>query len=311
MKKHLFIIDPLHDILPKIKNDSSTAIMQEGLERGHKIFITTLPGLVYTSNFLKVKCQMVRAIDLEKGYELDETLEEFAHDFDVIWLRKNPPFDETYLMHLALFDQLQKHKIIFINDPGSIRALNEKLSILNFPEYIVETLVTMNLEEIKKFWENHQKIVVKGLTGFGGDSVIMIEDWTKDEEKLIKLSQNGKRFLMVQKFIENVYQGDKRITIFDGEIVSTLIRIPPKNSFIAYTGAGATVEKTEVNESETKIAQNVGKFLKQNGIFWGAIDLIDGYLSEINITSPSFLASANRQMDLKLEKKLWDSLENY
>ncbi len=219
--KHLFIIDPLSSLLPKIHNDSSTLLMHVGLKRGHEIYIATIEDLLLTPSFLKIKCQKVRSInlDLEQPpqqtfstlspktvFELDPCQEQFAQEFDVIWLRKNPPFDETYLMHLAMFDNLAGapdqagSKVRFINDPQRVRELNEKLTILNFPNDIVETIVTMKLEEIHDFWQQHKKIVVKGLTGFGGDSVIQISNWEEDLAKLQKLTQNGTRFVMIQKF---------------------------------------------------------------------------------------------------------------
>lgn len=312
--KHLFIVDPLSEIFKKVLNDSSTLLMQEGLKRGHEIYVSTLDNLLLTSQFLKVKCQKVLAIndqsvEFESAYQLEDWQDQFAEAFQVIWLRKNPPFDETYLMHLALFDGLTGSKVFFINNPQSIRALNEKLTILNFPNDIIETIVTMNISEIHDFWQQHKKIVVKGLTGFGGDSVILIEDWKKDHPNLEKLSQNGKRFLMVQKFIENVVEGDKRITVVNGKIIGALVRVPPENSFIAYTGGGATVHQTTLSTAETKLAEKVAKFLNEHGIFWAGIDLIDGNLSEINITSPSILAAANRKFGLNLENKIWNELE--
>jgi glutathione synthase len=133
--------------------------------------------------------------------------------------------------------------------------LNEKICIFNFPDFIADTIVTMSLEEIYEFWKNHKKIVVKGLTGFGGDSVILIENWEKDREKLQTLSQSGKRFLMAQKFLENIYLGDKRITMVDGKVLGVFSRVPAENTFIAYTGAGATVHLAELTEREELISK--------------------------------------------------------
>lgn len=308
MEKHLFIIDPIENILPKIQNDSSSLLMETGLERGHEMYVAQVEDLFLKPDGLMVYSQKVKAVSLEEGYSLSEKEILPAKQFDVIWLRKNPPFDETYLMHLALLDQVSHHKIFFINNPSAVRELNEKLTIFYFPRSIAPTLVTMKLSELEKFWKEHGKIVVKGLTGFAGDSVIAVEDWQKDQEKIMMLSQNGKRFLMAQKFLEEVYQGDKRVTILDGEVIGALLRIPPKNSFIAYTGGGAAVEQTRLTDQEMAIAKEVGKFLKDRGIFWAGLDIIGGYLSEINITSPSLLAAANRKFQLALEQKVWDKV---
>ena len=309
MKRHLFIVDPLENILPKIHNDSSSLLMEAGLKRGHKIWVALMEDLILKPEGLFVFCQEVSDLNLEKGYVLSEKKLMPAKDFDVIWLRKNPPFDETYLMHLALLDQLMHHKIFFINNPSAVRELNEKLTIFYFPQYIAPTIVTMKLSEIEIFWKLHKKIVIKGLTGFGGDSVIAVEDWQKDQEKVVALSQNGKRFLMAQKFLNEVYKGDKRITILDGEVAGALLRVPPKNSFIAYTGGGATVEQTELTPQEMVISQEVGKFLKARGIFWAGLDIIGGYLSEINLTSPSLLAAANRKFNVRLEERIWGKVD--
>ncbi len=305
--KHLFLIDPLPSL--NLKNDSSTLLIQEGLRRSHEIYIATLPDLLVTPTLFKVRAQKVLQADPQSGYKVDPPQEYLAPSFQLIWLRKNPPFDETYLMHLALLDELTKHKVAFINNPSSIRALNEKLTILNFPQYIIQTIVTMNLDDLKAFWQEHGKIVLKGLTGFGGDAVILVEAWAKSEEHIAKLTQGGKRFIMAQKFIEKVYQGDKRVTVVNGKILGALLRVPPKNSFIAYTGGGATVETTTLTDHETMVAQEVALFLKKHNIFWAGLDLIDGYLSEINITSPSLLAAANTTFKIHMERPLWDEVE--
>lgn len=309
MKKHLFIVDPIENILAKIKNDSSSLLIESGLRRGHEISVAQIEDLLLTGDGLHVQSQKVSAVSMEKGYSLQEKESVPAKQFDAIWLRKNPPFDETYLMHLALLDQLMNHKVFFINNPSAVRELNEKLTIFYFPQFIAPTIATMKLEDLENFWKEHKKIVIKGLTGFAGDSVIKVENWQTDKEKIIQLSQNGKRFLMAQKFLEEVYEGDKRITILDGEVVGALLRVPPKNSFIAYTGGGATVEQTTLTPKEMIIAQEVGAFLKSRNIFWAGLDVIGGYLSEINITSPSLLAAANREFNLKLEEKVWDKIE--
>ena len=114
---------------------------------------------------------------------------------------------------------------------------------------------------------------------------------------------------MAQKFVEDVYDGDKRVTILDGKVVGVLLRVPPKNSFIAYTGGGATVHLTELNQREKMIANEVASFLKKKNIFWAGLDFIGGYLSEINITSPSLLASAHRKFGLNLDEKIWIKVE--
>lgn len=308
--KNLFIIDPLETIIRKMEADSTTLLIESGLKRGHEIYIATLPDLILTAEFFKIRARKVLSFDLINGYKLADSEDYFAHEFKVIWLRKNPPFDETYLMHLGVLDRLMGGEVFFVNNPNSVRALNEKLAILNFPNFIIETLVTMKLEEIFNFWRTHQKIVVKGLTGFGGDSVILIQDWQKDLNKLVKLSNEGRRFLMAQKFIENVYQGDKRITILDGKIIGALLRVPAGGSFIAYTGGGATVHLTNLDQSEKKIAEEVGNFLRKQKIFWAGIDLIDGHLSEVNITSPSLLAAAHREFGLNLDQRIWDKVED-
>ena len=311
VKQHLFIVDPIENILPKIHNDSSSLLIQTGLKRGHEMYMCYIEDLIMKTEGLMAFCQKVNSVSVENGYSIEVKEMLLAKNFDTIWLRKNPPFDETYLMHLALLDQISHHKVFFINNPTTVRELNEKLTIFYFPQYIAPTLVTMKLEELKNFWNIHKKIVMKGLTGFGGDSVIAVENWQKDEEKILKLSQNGTRFLMAQKFLDEVYVGDKRVTILDGEVVGALLRVPPQHSFIAYTGGGATVEQTELTDREMEISKNVGKFLKEKGIFWAGLDIIGGYLSEINITSPSLLAAANRQFKLNLEEKIWIKVEEY
>lgn len=305
-KRHLFIMDPLSTI--EIAKDTSSLLIKEGLTRGHDVYFTDLAGLTLTPQFLRVRCSKVLAVNSDR-YQMLEAGDEFAESFDVIWLRKDPPFDETYLAHLSLFDRLNEEKTLFINNPSQVRALNEKLTIFNFPEFIAETIVTMNLEEIRAFWQRRGKIVIKSLTGFSGQDVEMLIDESKDWDKLVKLSNNGTRFIMAQEFLENVYLGDKRIYLLDGQIIGQLLRVP-QNSFKGNLHAGGQAASTDLTDREKEIANEVGKFLQTAGVLFAGIDLIDGRLTEINVTSPGVVVEANRVSGTTLEKDIWDCVES-
>ncbi len=326
--KSLFLIDPLETILPKIQKDSSSQLMETGLARGHEIFVATVHDLLLRQSGLGIRCRNVLSVTTSEhsnapstlaplaapepaGFDLGEEADVDAGSFDVIWLRKNPPFDETYFMHLELFDQLSHSypRVFFINHPRIIRDVNEKLCIFDFPEFITDTIVTMDLQTIRSFWKSHGTIVVKGLTGFGGDSVVMIESWDRDFPKLEALSNGGSRFLMAQVFLKNIYQGDKRVTLVEGKILNVFSRVPAENSFLAYTGAGATVHESTLTSREETIIKAVGNYARTHGVFLAGVDLIDGFLMEINLTSPSFFAQANREMNLKSDQIIWERVE--
>ncbi len=302
--RNLFITDPLATI--DVASDTSSLLMMTGLDLGQEIWLATPEDLLQKKEGLFASAMKVKSVSDETGYELDAAEDLMILDgFDVVWLRKDPPFDTKYILHLALFDQLVDTKILFVNQPSSVRELNEKLSIFWFPEYAPETIVTGTLSKVKEFWQQHGDIVVKSLIGFGGDSVERIENWEDSETDVTTMLANG--YIMAQPFLPEVYDGDLRVYLVNGKIIGSLLRVP-QTSFRGNLHAGGRADVGKPNAKQEKIALEVAQFLKSKGVFFAGIDFVGDYLTEINVTSPGVIREANAVSGMRLDKIIWNEI---
>jgi len=315
MSTNLFVLDSMGTIEKSIENDSSTDLIIEGLNRGEEIYICEMDDIFAKGASIKISAQKVNSVDYKKGYGL-ESMGEVGCDrpvldgagFDMIWLRKNPPFDLKYLSHLHILEVLadQKPDIVWVNHPRAILEWNEKLTILEFSEYIVDTIVTSDIQQIKDFFDKYEKIVLKGLHGFASNDILLVDNFEIQNGEIEEFLKKENNFVMAQRFIEEIYQGDKRVNIVNSGVLPPLVKLPPEGSFLTATRLGSEVKTTELTDHESELVQKVIKFCKKENIMWAGIDIIGGYLSEFNITSPSFLAKANRELGLNQEKQFWD-----
>ena len=200
-----------------------------------------------------------------------------------------------------------------INPAKALRENNEKLMILNFPEIIPFTVVTNSLEEIESVFENTniEKIVIKPLDGMGGKSIFTIEKGDKNLSVIWEtVSQNGKKHFIIQEFIEEAKLGDHRLVFINYELLGKkVVRIPSDKDFRGNLAAGAISKIETVTEHDKNLAENIVPYLKENKIFFAGVDLLGGWLSEINITSPTCLQEIHKNSDLDPAKIFWDSLK--
>ncbi|MEQ9115329.1 MAG: glutathione synthase [Rickettsiales bacterium] len=276
--------------------DTTVALMLAFLNRKVEVFYYTRNNLFYDDGFVKA---VARRLHLSGKYFFSEDKTTVnLEDFSALFLRDEPPFDISYITSTYLLDRLSD-KILIINDPTSIRNSPEKISVLDYSQYIVPTCISQNIDLIITFLNKHKKIILKPLHSFGGKGIFMASN-KKEAERYFKkiLSDFNDVPILAQKYIENIIKGDKRVVIFDGEILGCLNRVPPKNSYISNLVAGGVAEKTSLTDREETISTTIAQDLKKEGILLAGLDLIDEYLSEINVTCPTGVVAINRLNNL-------------
>ncbi len=225
-------------------------------------------------------------------------------EFDLVFMRKDPPVDINYLNACQIL--MLCKKALVVNDPGSIIKFNEKLSTLNFPELTPITLVSRSREEIKEFLARHQKIVIKPIDQMGGRGVFSIELGDENVDALVNTATNqANNLVIVQKYLPEIKtEGDKRIIMINGKARGAMLRIPPAHDFRANLAAGGSYAEYDLTSKDLEICAQLEKFLVDNGIYFAGIDLIGTKLTEINITSPTGLHEISRTQGLEGENKL-------
>ncbi len=223
-----------------------------------------------------------------------------------ILIRQDPPFDLRYITTLYILDII-KDKIRIINNPTSIRNISEKLYSARYQRYMPKTIFTQNLNEIKKFFKLYKKIIIKPIHGYSGNDIHLLK---KFDSKLIKKLIKNHYYIMCQKYIHNIYKGDKRIFLIDGKISGAISRIPKKGSFLSNMSKGAKPVNTKITKKEIRISKLIGKDLKKENIFFAGIDFIDEKLSgDINVTSPTGLKTFYDLTNINLAKTFWEKLK--
>tara|TARA_B100000965_G_scaffold396040_1_gene410391 strand:+ start:85 stop:1032 length:948 start_codon:yes stop_codon:yes gene_type:complete len=308
MTKFLFQMDDPRKI--NIKEDSTYLIIKEAISRGIKCFYNN-PNWIHADldKTKKIKSKVCK-IFLKKNNQpaiVNLTQKEINLDsFDVVFVRQDPPFNLQYISNTYLLDQLKKPLII--NNPKEIRNYPEKHIMMNFPELTPPTLISSELESIIDFIKKHEVVVIKPAYGNGGIGIEKINKSKKDLRSFIKkyINKFSKSPVIVQKFLNKFYKGDKRIILVNGNIKGAVLRIPKKNSIKANFHAGGTALKTSLSKKDKLICKKIKNFLIKNKLYLAGIDVIDGYLTEINITSPTGIQEINRLNKVKIEKDIVD-----
>lgn len=317
----LFVLDPLEKL--KLTWDSSIYLLRELNRRGHKTWIADAPDIHVQSNEYYAQARLGVPQNLSNGswdpdddYALETGGVEIKNleEFDVILIRKEPPFDDTYLYMTHLLERVAD-KVPVFNHPRGIRNTNEKLGILKFPQWIPETLVTSSIEKILEFANNLQSdLVIKPLELKGGQGVFQLDYDGGDikEASLEESTQEGTRIVMAQKFIPSKkVVGDKRLLIFNGKLWAAYERHAPDDDFRSNVAVGGTYHPTEVNDREKQIAEDVGAYLLKEGIQLAGLDVLEGYLIEVNVTCSAGLCEAKMLYpDLPLVEQWADHLES-
>ena len=311
INKFLFQMDDPTKI--NIKEDSTYMLIKESLSRGIRCFYNS-PSWVYAS--LK-KYNQIKSSNLELSltksgkltYKSKKSKDTNLEKFNAIFIRQDPPFNMEYISNTYLLSQLQNP--VLINDPSEVRNFPEKHIMMNFPELTPPTLISSHIPSILAFIRLHKEVILKPAYGNGGIGIEKIKinqsNMKKFLTKYISKFQNNP--VIIQKFLKNFNKGDKRIILVNGQVKGAVLRVPKKNSIKANFHAGGTAVKTTLSPREKQICSTIKSFLKTKKLFFVGIDVIDGYLTEINITSPTGIQEINRLNKVNIEKDVIDFVE--
>ncbi len=300
-------IDPLDKL--NIASDSSVALMAEAQARGIDIHTYQPASLAFDSGKLSATLHRT-SLDLAAAspFTVGPPIHRALDEFDVLFIRQDPPFDMAYYSNTYLLELLPP-TVKILNNPRAIRNTPEKLSALNFPHLMAPTLISSDPEAIRTFAGHHEAIVLKPLSLFGGEMIVKTGRHDAElDAKIAKLVSFSAEPIVAQKFLPGVATGDRRVMMLKGKPVGALGRLPPEGGFIANIHSGGRPVLATLNERELQICAEVGAKLVEWDIFFAGLDLIDGHLSEINVTSPTLMQELRRVGGPDIAKLYWDAL---
>lgn len=306
--KIAFQMDPIGPI--DIDADSTFRIAEEAQLRGHELFYYTPDMLAYQEGRITATGWRL-TVKREKGnhFSLGEKTEVDLADMDVVWLRQDPPFDMGYITTTHLLDRIHPDTLV-VNDPFWVRNYPEKLLVLDFPDLTPPTTVARDLETIKAFKAKHGTVILKPLYGNGGAGVFKLTEADNNITSLHELfSGINREPLIVQKFLPDVSNGDKRVILVDGEPVGAINRVPAKGETRSNMHVGGRPEKVALTARDIEICERIGPLLREKGQVFVGIDVIGDYLTEINVTSPTGIQELERFDGTNVAEKIWQAIE--
>ena len=311
MLRTLFVMDPVESI--NIKKDTTFVIMLECQARGHRVSYCELRNL-----FVKDSRAWADTTEIEMRRDTDycskgETRTRPLDDFDVVWMRKDPPFNMDYVYSTYILEMVDQSRTRVINRPAGIRSSNEKMYSLNFSDYIPPTLVSKDMGKLREFLsETGGEMVVKPLDGYGGEGIFLARENDPNANVILEnITDFGRTYVMAQKFIKEVSEGDKRVILLDGEPAGAVLRVAAEGEFRSNFHSGGHPEKTSLTERDIEICEGLRQKLKEDGLYLVGIDIVGGYLTEVNTTSPTCVQEINFFTGKKLESLIVDFAENF
>ncbi len=301
-------MDPVERI--NIAGDSGFALMLEAQARGHALLYYTPDKLSMRDGTVTAVVQRVSVRDEVGNHaSVDRPERVDLIDVDVVLLRQDPPFDMAYITTTHLLERIHPRTLV-VNDPASVRNAPEKILVTQFPELMPPTLITRDKDEIEAFRAEFGEIVMKPLYGHGGSSVFKVGVTDPNFGSLYDLfATTFREPWMVQRFLPQVKEGDKRIILVDGEAAGAVNRVPAENDIRSNMVRGGAARPTDLTAREREICETIGPTLRQRGLVFVGIDVIDGNLTEINVTAPTGIRAIRRLGGPDLAVKIWDAIE--
>ena len=306
----LFIADPLESF--KVQKDSTLAMMRVAQEVGHRLWFCQNRNILWRDDYVVADCQgLTIKPSSTSWFELDDIESRALNSFSAVLMRTDPPFDIEYLNTTWLLSAAVRQGARVFNDPSAVRDHSEKLSILEFPKLIPPTLVTREFSAVERYHQTHGDIVIKPLDGMGGMGIFRVGADGLNLASIVEtLGENGARTLMIQRFLPEITQGDKRVLLIGGEVVPfALARIPQGKEIRGNLAAGGKGVAMPLTAAERKVAEHLAPILNQRGLFLVGLDLIGGYLTEINVTSPTCFVEIADQTDFNVPQFWLAALE--
>jgi glutathione synthase len=304
-------MDPIESV--KIAGDSSFALMLSAQARGHSLWHYDVGSLTLDENdrltalASPVRVQRIAGDHFEKG---EPRRLDLGRDIDVVLMRQDPPFDMGYITATHLLERIQDETLV-VNDPASVRNAPEKVMVLDFRQFMPPTLVTRSAAEVREFMARHGGVVIKPIHGNGGKAIFRIPESGDNLGALIEVfNQTWPEPHMIQPFLPEVAEGDKRIVLVDGEYAGAINRKPGEGEFRSNLAQGGYAEKADLTPREEEICAAMGPELRKRGLIFVGIDVIGGkWLTEINVTSPTGIVSIDQFNGTDTAARIWDAIE--
>jgi len=301
-------MDPIERI--NISGDSTFALLLEAQKRGHALSYYTPDKLSLKGDELVAPVQALSVRDeTSDHFTLGEPRRAPLSAFDVILLRQDPPFDLAYITSTHFLERIHP-KTLVVNDPASVRNAPEKIFVMDFPQLMPPTLISRDLDEINAFRDQHGAVVMKPLHGHGGAAVFRVMPQDMNFGSLFDMfSVTFKEAWVTQRFIAEVKHGDKRIILVDGQFAGAVNRVPAADDLRSNMVRGGAAQATDLTAREREICEALGPALRERGLLFVGIDVIDGYLTEINVTSPTGIRAIARLGGPDIAAMIWDVIE--
>lgn len=316
--KFAFIIDSLPQLDPG--HDSTVAIMEAAQTAGYEVWVTQVHQLSVIEGkawailsqvqLTPVKLQEQKWVAVPDWYQISETILRCLEDMDAVFMRKDPPVTIRYLYATYILELINPERTLVINSPQGLREANEKMYTLQFDSVMPETLISLDKTIIRKFVEEKKIAILKPLGGKAGEGILLLDPSDNNFNSLIEVSTFYEQEpVMVQRFIPEAKYGDKRIILLDGQPIGAVNRVPTGKEFRGNMAVGGRSEKTEITSRELEICEVVGPRLRRDGLYFVGIDVIGGYLTEVNVTSPTGIREIDYLDNTSLGEKVINWLE--
>ncbi|GAP97034.1 glutathione synthase [Leptolyngbya sp. NIES-2104] len=317
--KIAFIIDPIERLDPT--HDTSVAFMEAAQQLGHEVWITqanrlsVVQGKAYATlekvTLVPVTLGENRWIAVDRWFQTELPTFQALETMDAVFMRTDPPVNTAYLYATYILDYIDSTKTKVINSPAGIRAANEKMYALQFTEAIPETIVTQEKRVILQFLEQQGTAVLKPLGGKAGEGILFLQSGDRNLNSMIEISTHqGTLPIMVQTYLPQAKDGDKRIILLNGEPLGAVNRIPTGNEFRGNMAVGGRSAQCDITDREREICAQLAPTLQKDGLYFVGIDVIGGYLTEVNVTSPTGIREIDRLNNTQLAVQVIESIKN-
>ncbi len=306
--KVAFQMDPIGAV--NIDADSTFRLAEEAQARGHELFFYTPDHLAFQNGTVTARGQSMTVRRVRGDHvTLGEVTEVDLADWDVVWLRQDPPFDMGYITTTHILERIHPDTLV-VNDPFWVRNYPEKLLVLQFPDLIPPTTIARDLETLRAFRHNHGDMILKPLYGNGGAGVFKLDKSDRNLSSLHEMFTGMNREpLIAQKYLPDVVAGDKRVILVDGEAVGAINRVPQEGETRSNLHVGGRAERAELTARDREICAAIGPLLREKGQIFVGIDVIGGWLTEINVTSPTGIQELERFDGVNIAGRIWDAVE--
>ena len=310
MAKVSIQMDPIKDI--DIYSDTTFALAMEGIRRGHELFYYETRNLTLYKGILEAKGHSIIELKKELGnhISLGKMEKRKLKDEEIILMRQDPPFDMNYITYTHFLEDIHP-KTLVVNNPSEVRNAPEKLFVNKFKEFIPETLISRNYDDIYNFRKEYKDIIIKPLYGNGGKQIFHIDPNNQNFSSLLEMFfEKSNEPIIIQRYLPEVKKGDCRVVLIDGKIGGAINRVPLSGEVRSNLHVGGKPEKKKLNNRELLICEALENELKSRGLILVGIDIIGGYLTEINVTSPTGVQEISKFENINLSSRIWETIES-